>query len=80
MKCKMCGGAGVIQGQAPGLVSCCPACGGKGFVNMTNEEWIKSANTMDLAMELARLCCTAREKTIFGYYETLGWLKAVHKE
>ena len=38
-ECEMCGGAGVIQGQAPSLVSCCPACDGKGFIEQTNEEW-----------------------------------------
>ena len=32
MKCKVCGGAGVIQGQAPYIVSCCPACDGTGKV------------------------------------------------
>lgn len=49
MKCKMCGGAGVVQGQAPGLVSCCPACDGKGFIEQTNEEWLRSATTEQLA-------------------------------
>jgi hypothetical protein len=42
MKCKVCGGAGVIQGQAPGLVSCWPACDGKGFIEQTNEEWLRT--------------------------------------
>ena len=49
MKCKVCGGAGVIQGQAPGLVSCCPACNGKGFIELTNEEWLRSATFEELA-------------------------------
>ena len=48
MKCKMCGGAGVIQGQAPGIVSCCPACDGKGFIEQTNEEWLRSCTTEQL--------------------------------
>ena len=49
MKCKVCGGTGVIQGQAPGLVSCCPACDGKGFIELTNEEWLRTATTEQLA-------------------------------
>ena len=49
MKCKVCGGTGVIQGQAPGLVSCCPACDGKGFIEMTNEEWLRQCTTEQLA-------------------------------
>jgi RecJ-like exonuclease len=56
MKCKVCGGAGVIQGQAPGLVSCCPACDGKGFIEQTNEEWIHTLNTEQLAEFLADKC------------------------
>ena len=55
MKCKMCGGAGVIQGQAPGLVSCCPACNGKGFIEQTNEEYIHSLNTEQLAELLTKV-------------------------
>ena len=51
----MCGGAGVIQGQAPGLVSCCPACDGKGFIEQNNEEWIKQCNTEQLAEFLSKI-------------------------
>ena len=49
MKCKICGGTGVIQGQAPGLVSCCPACDGKGFIELTSEEWLRSATFEEMA-------------------------------
>lgn len=49
MKCKVCGGTGVIQGQAPGLVSCCPACDGKGFIEQTNEEMLRGCTFEELA-------------------------------
>ena len=55
MKCKMCGGAGVIQGQAPGLVSCCPACDGKGFIKQTNDEWRKTCSTEDFAEAMTKV-------------------------
>ena len=61
MKCKMCGGTGVIQGQAPGLVSCCPACEGKGFIEMTNEEWLRQCTTE----QLAEWICSVHEKCYY---------------
>ena len=60
MKCKMCSGAGVIQGQAPGLVSCCPACDGNGFIVQTNEEWFNCLSTKEKAKwldKVAENCC-----------------------
>ena len=55
MKCPGCGGAGVIQGQAPGLVSCCPACDGKGFIERTNEEWRKTCSAEEFAEWISNL-------------------------
>ena len=90
MKCKMCGGAGVIQGQAPGLVSCCPACNGKGFIEMTNEEYLKSCNTEQLAKEILTI---VDEEILYAWHKeyhkvddywndkdaVLRWLKQPHK-
>jgi hypothetical protein len=85
----MCGGAGVIQGQAPSLVSCCPACGGKGFVEMTNEEWLKSLDTEGLVDYLYEVHkggnSVERQRWIENHKERVkmqfrGWLKEIHDE
>ena len=65
MKCKMCGGAGVIQGQAPGLVSCCPACNGKGFIEQTNEEWLRTSTTEQLAEFISKIDMPFMDKAPF---------------
>ena len=84
MKCKVCGGAGVIQGQAPGLVSCCPACDGNGFIEMTNEEWRKTCSAEDFAYWLADICAWAMEEFRCGKTEKADteywreWLKEKH--
>ena len=86
MKCKMCGGAGVIQGQAPGLVSCCPACDGKGFIEQTNEEWFCSLSTEEKAEFLAKKCGEISCKFFLGEAEEIfsrywvEWLKQPHRE
>ena len=87
MKCKVCGGTGVIQGQAPGLVSCCPACDGKGFIEQTNEEWFCSLSTEEKVSALLNLHEKVRQRmrTDIGgensfyrgdYYRE--WLKEKH--
>ena len=84
MKCKMCGGAGVIQGQAPSLVSCCPACDGKGFIEQTNEEWFCSLSTEEKAEFLAKKCGEISCKFFLGEAEEIfsrywvEWLKQPH--
>lgn len=86
MKCPECGGAGVIQGQAPGFVSCCPACDGKGFIELTNEQWLCQLSTEEKAKWLRSVrgycsyinnCKQCHTKCKNGGWE--GWLKAVHK-
>lgn len=49
MICELCKGKGWVQGQAPDIPTACPACDGKGFIEQTNEEWIKSMTTEELA-------------------------------
>ena len=84
MKCKVCGGTGVIQGQAPGLVSCCPACGSKGFIEQTNEEWFCQLPTEEKAEFLAKKCCEISCKFFLGEAEEIfsrywvEWLKEKH--
>ena len=87
MKCKVCGGAGVIQGQAPGLVSCCPACDGKGFIELTNEEWFCSLTTAEKAKVFANATYSTAETPLtilWGGKEAEQkkwemWLKQPHK-
>lgn len=84
MKCKVCGGTGVIQGQAPGLVSCCPACEGKGFIELTNEEWLRSATFEELAgaiYEWYTLGYTRGKNGVKlnSITEVVEWLKQPHR-
>ena len=76
MKCKVCGGAGVIQGQAPGLVSCCTACDGKGFIEQTNEQWLRQCNTEQLAEEIYE--CVMTHPWHISKEVILEWLKQPH--
>ena len=79
MKCKVCGGAGVIQGQAPGLVSCCPACDGKGFIEQTNEEWFCQLSTEEKAKWLEeKMTWAAQEQGTFTAKGWEMWLKQQH--
>lgn len=88
MKCNMCGGAGVIQGQAPGLVSCCPACDGKGFIEQTNEEWFDTLSTEEKAETIANATYYSAmmgiEITALPKEDEVRkwkmWLKQPHKE
>ena len=52
-RCKGCGRAVVLVKQKEGFYgteqTVCPECHGKGVVEQTNEEWIKSLNTEELA-------------------------------
>ena len=76
MKCKACDGRGVIQGQAPGLVSCCPACNGKGFIELTNEEWLCSLSTEEKARWLEnKMTWAAQEQGTFTAKGWEAWLK-----
>ena len=80
MQCKVCGGAGVIQGQAPSLVSCCPACDGKGFIEQTNEEWFCNLSTEEKAKWLnQQMMYAAREQGYFTVDGLIKWLKEKHK-
>jgi len=80
MKCKVCGGAGVIQGQAPGLVSCCPACNGTGVVEeseITNYNYIHNCNSIDeLADEIFK--CVLKNQWIINKEKIVEWLKQPH--
>ena len=87
MKCKTCNGLGRTKatefvGVDEGLrdvVILCPACGGKGEVEQTNEEWFNGLSTEEKAEWLYRV-----------HYGGIGigltkeeirkWLKEVHKE
>ena len=88
MKCKMCGGAGVIQGQAPGLVSCCPACDGSGVIVQTNEEWFCRLSTEEKAKVFANATYSTAETPLtilWGGKEAEQkkwelWLKQPHNE
>jgi DnaJ-class molecular chaperone len=59
MKCEYCSGKGEIINDAMRWTSC-PACGGKGFIDMTNEEWFDTLPTKEKAEwldKVAENCC-----------------------
>ena len=51
MKCKHCNGTGTTNWCVNGTFVNCPYCGGTGEMEMetTNEEWLRSATTEQLA-------------------------------
>ena len=67
----------------------CDECGGSGYVNMTNEEWLKSLSTEELANYIATQCAdairlwremqywTANEKCKSNKWYV--WLKEIHE-
>ena len=55
MKCPMCGGDGITDKFTPN-VGRCIKCNGSGEFKPTNEEWLHSLNTEQLAEFLADKC------------------------
>ena len=49
MKCEYCNGTGEIINDALRRTSC-PACGGNGFIEQTNEEWFCKLPTEEKAV------------------------------
>ena len=56
MKCPICNGGGRIKSLPSGMPVKCIRCNGTGEVEQTNEEWLKSMNTEQLAEFLADKC------------------------
>lgn len=52
MKCPMCGGIGLTDLHTPN-VGRCTKCNGSGEIEATNEEWLHSLNTEQLADVIA---------------------------
>ena len=52
MKCPMCGGDGITDKFTPN-VGRCIKCNGSGEIEPTNEEWLHSLNTEQLAEWIA---------------------------
>lgn len=88
MICELCKGKGWVQGQAPDIPTACSACGGKGFVDMTNEEWRKTCSIEEFAEFISDVVFNAIvdyridknncEKEDGNYW--LKWLKQPHHE
>ena len=83
MKCPMCNGEGSIPYHIADDMfdeNVCPMCNGTGKIEQTNEEWLRQANTEQLAEFLA--CVEARQNADYNE-ETkawVEWLKQPHKE
>ena len=94
MICEYCNGKGEIINDAMRMTSC-PACGGSGVIEQTNEEWFCSLSTEEKAKGFESIiddclwCAEDYEErsrhcnTICKFCDrekTMEWLKAVHKE
>lgn len=94
MKCKTCNGLGRTKatefvGVDEGLrdvVILCPTCGGKGEIELTEQEWLQTASTEQLAEWIAEQCSNA---VMEGTYDVsklrkkrywVEWLKKPHTE
>ena len=81
MKCNTCNGLGRTKatefiGVDEGLrevVILCPTCGGKGFVDMTNEKWFCELPTKEKAEVISRLSYYHG-----NIYEIEKWLNQPH--
>ena len=74
MKCPKCSGAGYIYNNLVGYAEDCSVCHGTGEVQ-TNEEWLKSMNTEQLAEFLGNV--GFENETIVRKFksEWVEWLK-----
>ena len=73
MKCPKCKGNGTYLED--NLHCICEACHGSGEVQMTNEEYLKSCNTEELAEELNRI--SMNETSVENW---LWWLQGVRND
>ena len=92
MKCPKCDGRGTVgYYHIDHFVDVeCDRCNGSGEVEMTNEEWLKSLSTEELANYIATQCAdairlwkemqywTANEKCKSNKWYV--WLKEIHNE
>ena len=77
MKCKYCNGTGLDKNKMLDAVVDCGACNGTGEIEQTNEEWLRSATTEELAKAIFEIgtkhCCWP-----FSEGSILRWLKEKH--
>lgn len=89
--CKLCKGVGYVGIFEPAELTDCPSCDGKGVIEpLTNEEYLKSCTTEQLAEYLADVCYGLLDDvwgndgdTSCDYRETeknywVEWLKQPH--
>ena len=65
MKCYRCNGSGVDDDNI-----LCYRCGGKGEIELTNEEWLRSATTEELAGNVEKHILMGEEARSFYNYIT----------
>ena len=84
--CKLCKGIGRVGVYEPAELTDCPSCDGKGVVEpLTNEEWLRQANTEELAewmvmLQLVGVYPIKRGSvdTEMFIADTVEWLKKPH--
>lgn len=93
-ECPKCKGYGIVGDAVPDILrgrghvfssNECPQCHGSGEVEITNEEWLKSLDTEQLAEFLFRVWENGYHSTIdiripFNIPFDTKWLKQTHKE
>ena len=94
MKCKTCNGLGRTKatefiGVDEGLrdvVILCPTCGGKGEIELTEQEWLQTADTEQLAEWIAKQCGNAVMESTYDVPKLrkkrywVEWLKQPHHD
>ena len=81
--CENCKGCGAIYSWMKMEMITCPNCKGTGKTEQTNEEWLRSASTLDELAERVFNCAMANSWAMNEQQfkmAILSWLKEVHKE
>ena len=74
MKCPMCDGIGYERDYNTYIPAPCTRCRGSGEIEPTNEEWLRSCSTEELAEELDRISMNES-----SYENWLWWLEQERK-
>ena len=83
MKCPKCSGAGYIYNNLVGYAEDCSVCHGKGEIQQTNEECLRSCRTTEELAEFicanaVQIDCIANGINPYAKEDMIEWLKQPH--
>ena len=76
--CEFCGGTGEVEVVGDSVTDVCDKCGGTGKITLTNEEYIRTCSTEELAKTLYDIRFDFQIP--WKNKEIIGWLKEKHNE